>query len=131
MKKIIILLLVTFLSGCSWLAILDTNPCEDKESSSRIRQETKILDLKYKNAGEDQIKNIFGKPSRVEKSGNMLIINDKECMENWEGVLHWGDCEVGKADEAWVYNYKKRTKCGWVFYSRTIIFLDGNVIEIR
>ena len=130
-RKLTLLFTILIISGCGWIGILNADYCEDKENSFRIREETRRLDVEYRGAKYDEIKSVFGKPRKIKKEGKSLVITDKECAENWKGVMRWGDCELGKADEAWVYEYKERDKCGWVYYSRTITFLDGKVVEIR
>jgi len=130
-NRIIILSFVLLLTGCSWLAILNTSQCDDNESYLQRRDEVRSLNLRYKGTRYAQIKNDFGRPRRIEKEGKQLMLIDEECAKNWEGVMKWGDCEAGRADEVWVYEFKDRDKCGWVFYSRSFAFVDGKVIEIR
>lgn len=130
-KKFILACFALLFTGCSWLAILDTRQCDDEGSSARRRSKVDLLNAKYNGANYDQIRKDFGPPRRIEKAGKILVLVDKECARNWVGVMHWGDCEAGKADEVWEYEYKERDRCGLVFYSQYIAFVDGKVFEIR
>lgn len=131
MQKIIKLCLICFLvfnAGCSWLALLDTSydsphqqECEKQFNEERELDAIRLNSI-YVGFTKEKVIIELGKPKEVKFWYSYLV--DSNCFGK--------NCETRMADEAWFYEFEKKTPhCGRYWYSVIIYFIAGKVVRVE
>ncbi|MBP9854319.1 MAG: hypothetical protein KBD53_05590 [Candidatus Omnitrophica bacterium] len=130
MKKIfLIILILTVISGCTWLNILAPIPSpEDVQKAKNFVGEKRNTARVYMGKSKNEVRQDWGKPDFEEINAAYCENPDLGC--SCPNLV----CQPGinYHEERWRYTEKDKEGFGkWTYYSVDFIFKNGLVIETK
>ena len=124
MKKMIFVLFVLF--TCSNCALMGMSSPDDfqkaKAQSDVIRTQAVFLDAKYVGLPKESVIDELGKPFKILKEDSPYFL-DQNCRKN--------GCPLGKSDEFWIYEFRKKNEAGVLFYQILVFIKENKIVRIE
>ena len=138
-RKFVILffILLSLSSGCSWLAILDTNPYDDNPADDQEYREQHIEQIRQELLGlsKEEVLKRLGKPTWTNQLGNnyQMVSKFRENQYIFDGVKKCRMSECGPifADESLAYGWEERRGRYYSQYGFGGFFKNGIVVAVE
>lgn len=136
-KFFLLFLVLWFLSsGCSLLAILDTNPYDDAPADNRTYYEQKVEEKRQKLLGlsQGEVLSRLGKSEWINKLDNYQMVSKfRENQYVFDGIkkCRMSECGPIVADESWSYNLERRTERYYSQYGFSVFFKNHIVVAVE
>lgn len=136
MKKngFLLLFLLIFLSGCSWLALFDTNPYDDEDPSfvSWVREQTDTVRGELLGRTREEVVKIIGAPAYKNDQGGAerYFPRNSRNVYGANGVCDERQCGPIYSDEFWQYHLERKQHGRYDSSGFTVFFYRGKVIAV-
>lgn len=124
-------------SGCSWLALLDTNPYDDNPVDDQEYREQHVEQIRQELLGlsKEEILERLGKPTWINQLGNnyQMVSKFRENQYVFDGTKKCliSVCGPIFADESWAYGWERRTKQYYSQYGFGVFFKNDMVVAVE
>lgn len=121
MKKIILVLFaLMFCSNCSATSLIDDYK-KAKAQHDTVQIQSSVLDAKYVNLSKESIIDELGKPKKIIKEEWPYFL-DQSCRQD--------GCQLGYADEVWIYEFTDGSKKGVHSYQIGVYIKEGKIVRV-
>lgn len=131
-------ILLFLISGCSWLALLDTNPYDDVPVGYKQYHEQKIEEIRQALLGlsKEEVLIRLGKPAWVNEIGDnhQRPTKFRENQYVFDGTKKCRMSECGGPifeDESWAYSWEERSGRYYSQHGFGVFFKNGIVVAVE